>query len=56
MDCREVIDRVKAQYPHVKIAVGGKAFDSTDELWRKWPVDIYTKDARELLEKANSIC
>lgn len=56
MDCHEVIEKVKKEYPNVKIAVGGKAFESTDEIWKKWPIDIYTKDARELLEKANALC
>lgn len=56
MDCQEVIQRVKNEFPDIKIAVGGKAFDSTDKIWEKWPIDIYTKDARELLQKANTLC
>ena len=34
-------------------AVGGGAFKSTKEIWKKWPVDIYTEDARELVLRAN---
>lgn len=56
MDCQEVIAQVKRTYPEVKIAVGGKAFESTNEIWKKWPVDFYTRDARDLLAKANEIC
>lgn len=56
MDCQEIIERVRQEYPKVKIAVGGKAFDSTNEIWKKWPVDIYTQDARDLLVRANQIC
>lgn len=56
MDCNEVIEAVKEEFPEIKIAVGGKAFESTDEIWKKWKIDIYTKDARELLQKANALC
>lgn len=56
IDCQEVIDRAKAEFPDIKIAVGGKAFESTDEIWKKWNIDIFTKDARELLARANAIC
>lgn len=38
------------------IAVGGKAFESTDSIWKQWAVDIYTSDARSLLKQANKIC
>ena len=56
MDCEQVIKEMKEEFPDIKIAVGGKAFESTDEIWKKWPVDIYSKDARELLVKADELC
>ena len=56
IECQEVVHTMRQEFPDVKIAVGGKAFESTDEIWKKWPVDIYTKDARELLAQANRIC
>lgn len=31
------------------------AFESTNEIWEKWPIDIYANDARDLLKKANEI-
>ena len=56
MDCEKAVKTIKKEFPDVKIAVGGKAFESTSEIWEKWPVDIYSKDARELLTKANVLC
>lgn len=54
MTCEEMIGAVRKEFPQIKIAVGGGAFKSTEELWKQWPVDFYTEDARELLEKANA--
>lgn len=56
IDCQAVVETVRTEFPEVKIAVGGKAFDSTNEIWKKWPIDIYTKDARTLVKEANNIC
>lgn len=56
MDCQKVVDRVRKEYPNIKIAVGGKAFESTNEIWKKWPIDLYTKDARDLVAQADKIC
>ncbi len=53
--CRDMIDAIRAEFPDVVIAVGGQAFRSTNDIWRQWPVDIYSLDARELLEKADKI-
>lgn len=56
MECERVVRAIRNQFPEIKIAVGGKAFESTDDIWKKWPVDIYSKDARELLARANELC
>lgn len=56
MDCEKAVREIKQEFPDIKIAVGGKAFESTNDIWKKWPVDIYSTDARELLEKANELC
>lgn len=56
MDCEKTIREIKKEFPEIKIAVGGKAFESTSDIWKKWPVDIYSKDARELLTRANELC
>ena len=56
MDCEKAVKVLKEEFPDIKIAVGGKAFESTNDIWKKWPIDIYSKDARELLTKANELC
>ena len=56
MDCEKAVREIKQEFPDIKIAVGGKAFESTTDIWEKWPIDIYTKDARELLAKADELC
>ena len=56
MDCEKAVEMIRKEFPEVKIAVGGKAFESTEEIWKKWPVDIYSENARDLLAKANEIC
>ena len=56
MDCEKAVREIKQKFPDIKIAVGGKAFESTSDIWKKWPVDIYSTDARELLVKANELC
>ena len=55
-DCGQVVERVRKEYPNIKIAVGGKAFESTSEIWKKWPIDLYTLDARDLVARADQIC
>ena len=50
--CEEIVYEIKKLYPHVLIAVGGRAFSMTNELWKKWPIDIYTTDARSLIKIA----
>lgn len=56
IDCLQVVKQVRERYPEVRIAVGGKAFEETSDIWKAWPIDIYTKDARDLLARANEIC
>ena len=51
--CQELTIALRESFPDIRIAVGGHAFCSTQAIWSKWPVDIYTEDARELLKKAN---
>lgn len=54
LTCAELVKAIRKEFPDIRIAVGGRAFQSTHEIWEKWPVDIYTEDARELLERANA--
>ena len=54
--CQEMVERLRKEYPGTKIAVGGKAFQSTHEIWKRWQVDFYAVDARELLNYADQNC
>lgn len=50
--CHEVTVAIRKEFPYLKIAVGGRAFQMTSDVWRKWDVDIYTENASLLLEWA----
>ena len=56
MACRDMVSALRTRHPHAKIAVGGKAFESTHDLWKQWPIDLYAPDARQLLTLANELC
>lgn len=51
--CRSLVKAIKENYSDIKIAVGGRAFQLTDDIWKKWDVDISTDNASELVKWAN---
>lgn len=53
MDCKALVETVRKKFPSIKIAVGGRAFQSTHHIWKKWPVDFYGENAVQLLEQVN---
>lgn len=53
--CRDLVAAIKTEFPQSRIAVGGRAFESTHDIWHEWQIDFYTTDARELLHAANSV-
>ncbi|MHB1154350.1 MAG: cobalamin B12-binding domain-containing protein [Eubacteriales bacterium] len=50
--CLEIVNAIREKFSDIKIAVGGKAFQNTNELWKKWNVDISTDNAAQLVEWA----
>lgn len=48
--CKEIIDSIREIFPDVLIAVGGRAFKTTDKIWEKWNADVYAEDAQQLIE------
>jgi methanogenic corrinoid protein MtbC1 len=50
LECESTVRTVRNLYPEVKIAVGGHAFQMTDRIWEKWPIDFYSDTAAELIE------
>lgn len=53
--CRELAEAVRKEFPGINIAVGGKAFASTHDIWTHWPIDLYVPDAREFIQKADAL-
>lgn len=53
VDCREITESIRNEFPETKIAVGGQAFTYTDDIWMKWGVDYYSKTANELAKWAD---
>jgi methanogenic corrinoid protein MtbC1 len=52
--CLEIIKAIREEYKDIKIAVGGRAFQVSDQIWKKWQVDFSAKNAREFVEWANN--
>jgi len=50
--CKELVETIKTAYPGVKVAVGGQAFSLTNHIWKRWPVDVSTKNAKLLIDWA----
>ena len=53
--CRGLAAAIRREFPAIKIAVGGKAFESTHDIWKQWPVDLYTCDARDFVREADAL-
>ncbi len=51
--CYDLVKSIRENYPSIKIAVGGRAFQTSDELWKKWDVDISANDAADFVIWAN---
>lgn len=52
--CYELVKSIKGKNINCKIAVGGRGFNSSPELWEKWKVDISTDNALELVQWAET--
>lgn len=50
--CYELVNKIRENFKDIKIAVGGRGFQTTVQLWKKWDIDIYTEDASQLVEWA----
>jgi MerR family transcriptional regulator, light-induced transcriptional regulator len=54
IECETVVKAIKAEFPELQIAVGGRAFEMTNQIWKKWPVDTYALNAKEFLDWSKS--
>ncbi len=50
--CSDYVKTIRDMFKDVKIAVGGRAFQSTDKLWEKWGVDAYAENAQMIVQWA----
>ena len=50
--CESMARAIKNHNPKIKVAVGGQAFNNTDELWKKWRVDFHSKSSDDLIHWA----
>jgi methanogenic corrinoid protein MtbC1 len=51
--CKDAVFALREKFPDLRITVGGRAFETSDEIYHKWPVDFYAKVATELLAWAD---
>lgn len=52
MLCKQMVETLRKKNPEVKIAIGGRAFEDVSEVQKTWDVDVYTTDARGLIQWA----
>lgn len=52
--CRDAVYTLREAFPSLRIAVGGRAFTISDEIYRKWPIDKYSKLATDLIDWAQA--
>jgi methanogenic corrinoid protein MtbC1 len=52
--CLDTATEIRVRFPDIKIAVGGRAFQIADQMWKKWNVDISTDNAVQLVQWANA--
>ena len=51
--CLEYVNAIRKEFQDVKIAVGGRAFLTSDKLWEKWDIDCYADNALNFVQWAN---
>jgi len=55
-NCFETVKAIREKFgDKVKIMVGGRAFTLTDNVWEKWPVDFYSKNANDAVKWAETL-
>ncbi len=53
-ECHQLVNRIKADFPTIKIAVGGQAFTRTSKIWKQWNIDFFSDDVSSLISWAQS--
>ncbi len=47
--CRDLVFALREAFPDLCIAVGGRAFETSDQIYAKWPISHYSVVATDLL-------
>lgn len=55
VECMNIVKRLKEAFTDIRIAVGGHALKSLSEIQKDWRIDVYTRDARELVAWAENM-
>lgn len=50
--CHDLVKAIREEFGDLKIAVGGRAFRFTNQLWKKWDVDVYAENAEQTVDWA----
>ncbi|MDD3219634.1 MAG: cobalamin-dependent protein [Lachnospiraceae bacterium] len=50
MLCKDMVQKLRSKNPDIKIAIGGRAFTDIPNAWKNWKADVYTTDARGLIQ------
>lgn len=50
--CHELVEAIREEFGDLKIAVGGRAFQFTNQLWKKWNIDVYAENAKQTVDWA----
>lgn len=50
--CHEQVEAIREEFGDLKIAVGGRAFQFTNQLWKKWNIDVYAENAEQTVDWA----
>lgn len=53
--CHEAVLAIRKTYPEILIAVGGRAFSTSNRIYERWPVDIHTDLATGLITWADKV-
>ncbi|HKM08822.1 MAG TPA: cobalamin-dependent protein [Sphaerochaeta sp.] len=52
--CRNLVFALREAFPELCITVGGRAFETSDKIYQKWPITYYSVVATELLSWVES--
>ena len=55
VECMDSVKRLKEAFTDIRIAVGGHVLESLSEIQKDWRIDVYTRDARELVAWAENM-